>query len=90
MSFFKFLYSLWGFISFLNTLFLVHFAYFLPCVSVWIDLFLQGGNYVGYFDLSLGAIGERSERAHGVAGWDTLEPDIYRWDGGHFSLRRQK
>ena len=25
-----------------------------------------------------------------VAGWDTLEPDVYRWGEGHFSLRTQK
>lgn len=40
----------WGFISFLKTLFLVHSANFLACGSVSIHLFLQNGSYVGYFE----------------------------------------
>lgn len=62
--------TLWRFINFYNTLFLVHFIHF-SCGSVWICLFLQSGRHVCSYESLLGITGKGSEISQLSAGSGT-------------------
>lgn len=55
------IFTLWGFVSFLKTLFWGRSTNFLSCSSIWIRLFLQNGIYVGVFE-SCWMIQEKGQR----------------------------